>query len=66
MVQPCSMNTDRAIACAASAAMVLLNKAALSSFDFHAPTALLFFQCFVCCVLVRLFALFGLIRVEPW
>ena len=46
--------------------MVLLNKAALSSFDFHAPTALLFFQCLVCCFLVRLFSLLGLVRVEPW
>ena len=43
-----------------------MNKAALSSFDFHAPTALLFFQCLVCCILVRLFSLFGLVRVEPW
>ena len=63
------LTADRCLPCAAhaaSAAMVLLNKAALSSFDFHAPTALLFFQCLVCCFLVRLFALLGVVRVEPW
>jgi GDP-mannose transporter len=44
----------------------LLNKAALSSFDFKAPDSLLFFQCALCVVLVRLFALFGYIKVEPF
>ena len=44
--------------------MVLLNKAALSSFDFNAPMSLLFFQCVVCVVLVRVSATLGFIRVE--
>lgn len=39
--------------------MVLLNKAALSSFDFNAPMSLLFFQCVVCVILVYFSALFG-------
>ena len=53
-------------ACAASASMVLLNKATLSSFDFNAPIALLFFQCFVCVILVRACSMLGLIKLEPW
>ena len=52
--------------CAASASMVLLNKATLSSFDFNAPIALLFFQCFVCVILVRACSILGFIRLEPW
>ncbi len=38
--------------CAASVTMVLVNKLALSSFNFTSPTGLLWFQCFVCVVLV--------------
>ncbi len=34
--------------------------------DFHAPIALLFFQCFVCCVLVQVCSILGLIKLEPW
>ena len=45
--------------------MVLLNKAALSSFDFNAPMSLLFFQCVVCVVLVRLSALLGSTSSSP-
>ena len=52
--------------CIASGSMVLLNKAALSSFDFDAPTCLLFFQCLTCALLVRLASLFGLVKLEPW
>ncbi|EIE26589.1 GDP-mannose transporter, golgi apparatus [Coccomyxa subellipsoidea C-169] len=52
--------------CVASASMVLLNKAALSSFDFHGPTALLFFQCLVCCILVKVCSALNFIRLEPW
>ena len=52
--------------CFASGSMVLLNKAALSSFSFDAPTCLLFFQCAVCVLLVRLASLFQLIKLEPW
>lgn len=52
--------------CVASASMVLLNKAALSSFDFNSTTSLLFFQCLVCVVLVKLAELFGLVTIEPW
>ena len=43
----------------------LLNKAALSSFNFKAPDALLFFQCSLCVILVQAFKLLGLIKVEP-
>ena len=52
--------------CFASGGMVLLNKAALSSFSFDAPTCLLFFQCTVCVLLVRLASQFGLVKLEPW
>lgn len=45
--------------------MVLLNKAALSSFDFNAPMSLLFFQCVVCVALVQLSVLLGYIKIEP-
>lgn len=44
--------------------MVLLNKAALSSFDFDAPMSLLFFQCTVCVVLVRISASLGIVKLE--
>lgn len=40
--------------CGASVTMVLVNKLALSSFNFHCPTALLWFQCLFCVVLVWL------------
>ncbi len=46
--------------------MVLLNKAALSSFDFTSPVSLLFFQCFVCVVLVKVWETAGFIRLEPF
>ena len=46
--------------------MVLLNKAALSSFDFDAPMSLLFFQCLVCVILVVIFISLGLVKVEPY
>ena len=52
--------------CVASASMVLLNKAALSSFDFNSTTSLLFFQCLVCVVLVKVAELVGLVTIEPW
>ena len=52
--------------CVASASMVLLNKAALSSFDFDSTNSLLFFQCFVCVILVKTFDLFKLVTIEPW
>ena len=44
----------------------LLNKAALSSFHFKAPDALLFYQCFLCVILVQAFKMLGLIKVEPF
>lgn len=52
--------------CVASASMVLLNKAALSSFDFNSTTSLLFFQCLVCVILVKMADLFGMVTLEPW
>lgn len=48
--------------CAASITMVLINKVALSSFGFRAPTALLFFQCWVCVALVWLCKVVGLVQ----
>lgn len=38
--------------CGVSIAMVLVNKAALSSFEFHSPNSLLFFQCGLSLVLI--------------
>lgn len=52
--------------CVASASMVLLNKAALSSFDFDSTTSLLFFQCLVCVILVKLAEVFKFVTIEPW
>lgn len=51
---------------AASASMVLVNKAALSSFAFTAPAALLLFQCCVCVTLVQALSTLRVIRLEPW
>lgn len=50
--------------CTASASMVLLNKLALSSFDFRSITMLLLFQCIFCVVAVYGTSLLGLIRLE--
>lgn len=50
--------------CTASASMVLLNKFALSSFDFHSITMLLLFQCIFCVVAVYLTSVMGLIKLE--
>lgn len=45
--------------------MVLLNKAALSSFGFRAPTALLLFQCTVAVAAAAACAAAGVSRIEP-
>lgn len=45
---------------------VLLNKVALSSFDFGSPNALLFYQCALCVLLVHACKLAGLVKVEPF
>lgn len=42
--------------------MVLLNKHALASFDFNAPSALLFFQCALAVVLVKICELLGFVK----
>lgn len=52
--------------CLASMSMVLLNKVALSSFDFGSPNALLFYQCALCVLLVHACKLAGLVKVEPF
>jgi len=52
--------------CTSSVGMVLLNKLALSGFDFHSITSLLIFQCVFCVVAVRMCAALGLITLEPW
>ena len=50
--------------CVASASMILLNKLALSSFDFHSVTMLLLFQCTFCVTAVRTTAALGFIELE--
>lgn len=46
---------------------VLLNKIALSQFNFHSANTLLFFQCLVCVVSVKLCEALGVVRgVEPF
>ncbi|EFJ47809.1 hypothetical protein VOLCADRAFT_105037 [Volvox carteri f. nagariensis] len=51
--------------CCASGSMVLLNKHALASFGFTAPTALLCFQCLLAATLVKSCELFGLVKLQP-
>ncbi|KAK9840936.1 hypothetical protein WJX81_001201 [Elliptochloris bilobata] len=68
-VQLCGMPVQivaGAAYCAASASMVLLNKATLSSFAFQSPISLLLFQCLVCVLLVRFCHMVGAIKLEPW
>ena len=50
--------------CSASASMILLNKLALSKFDFHSLTMLLIFQCAFCVLAVKITAMAGLIHLE--
>ena len=50
--------------CVASASMILLNKLALSSFDFHSVTMLLLFQCTFCVSAVKVTELLGLVELE--
>jgi GDP-mannose transporter len=45
--------------------MVILNKHALASFNFQAPMSLLFFQCALAVVLVKLCELFGVVKLQP-
>ncbi|GAB4815079.1 hypothetical protein N2152v2_002125 [Parachlorella kessleri] len=53
--------------CLASMGMVLLNKVALSTFHFRSANALLFFQCLVCVVSVKLCEVLGVVKnVEPF
>ena len=51
--------------CSVSAAMVLLNKYALSSFSFTCPNMLLLAQCVSSVVIVKLAELFGVWKVQP-
>eukprot|EP00892_Ulva_mutabilis_P005877 jgi/Ulvmu1/3661/UM017_0075.1 len=50
--------------CVVSAAMVLLNKYALSGFDFSSPNTLLLFQCVSSVLFVKVSELLGVWRVE--
>lgn len=52
--------------CCASMSMVLLNKMALSSFNFSSANALLTFQCLVCVFLVKVCEHLGYVKVEPF
>ena len=51
--------------CVMSAAMVLLNKYALSGFGFTAPNTLLFAQCVGSVLLVKLSERLGRCKLEP-
>jgi GDP-mannose transporter len=51
--------------CAASGSMVLLNKHALASFGFGAPTALLCFQCALAAAMVKVCELLGFVKLQP-
>ncbi|KAG2492125.1 hypothetical protein HYH03_009616 [Edaphochlamys debaryana] len=51
--------------CCASGSMVLLNKHALASFGFTAPTVLLCFQCALAAILVKLCELVGWVKLQP-
>ncbi|KXZ49837.1 hypothetical protein GPECTOR_19g288 [Gonium pectorale] len=51
--------------CCASGSMVLLNKHALASFGFSAPSALLCFQCALAALLVKLCEVFGWVKLQP-
>ncbi len=48
-----------------SGSMVLVNKYALASFDFNAPTGLLFFQCALCVVLLKFCDVLGFVKLQP-
>ena len=50
--------------CCVSAAMVLLNKFALSGFDFTCPNMLLLLQCITAVVFVKLAEILGFWRLE--
>ncbi|BDA51640.1 GDP-mannose transporter [Coccomyxa sp. Obi] len=67
--ETCRLSAQVAAACAycfASGSMVLLNKAALSSWDFQSPILLLFFQCLSCCIFVAVLSVLNLVCLEPW
>lgn len=51
--------------CIVSLSMVLMNKAVLSSFDFHAPNSLLFFQCTMSVGLICALRWMKLVSQEP-
>lgn len=51
--------------CTMSASMVLLNKYALSGFEFHGPNTLLFAQCLASVLIVKLCELLGVWAVQP-
>lgn len=48
--------------CVASGSMVLLNKHALASFNFNCPNSLLFFQCFLSVLLVKMCEFLGYVK----
>ena len=47
-------------------AQILLNKIALSQFDFSSANALLLFQCLLCVVAVQVCSSAGLVKTEPF
>lgn len=51
--------------CAASGSMVLLNKHALASFHFTAPNCLLFFQCSLAVIMVKICEFCGVVQLQP-
>mmetsp|Transcript_6321 Transcript_6321/g.13954 ORF Transcript_6321/g.13954 Transcript_6321/m.13954 type:complete len:367 (-) Transcript_6321:835-1935(-) len=48
-----------------SASLILLNKHALASFQFHCPNALLLLHCLLAVFLVKMFEVVGWIKLEP-
>ena len=48
-----------------SAALILLNKHALSGFTFKCPNSLLFLHCLLAVILCKVFEAFKLIKLEP-
>eukprot|EP00197_Chlamydomonas_leiostraca_P015765 CAMPEP_0202881308 /NCGR_PEP_ID=MMETSP1391-20130828/36339_1 /ASSEMBLY_ACC=CAM_ASM_000867 /TAXON_ID=1034604 /ORGANISM="Chlamydomonas leiostraca, Strain SAG 11-49" /LENGTH=473 /DNA_ID=CAMNT_0049563971 /DNA_START=12 /DNA_END=1432 /DNA_ORIENTATION=- len=51
--------------CLVSAGTVLINKHALSSFDFPAPNTLLLFQFVLACVLLKILDVTGILNLQP-
>ncbi|EFN57445.1 hypothetical protein CHLNCDRAFT_20838 [Chlorella variabilis] len=68
--QPHGLGLNRAVYtsagyCTSSTALILLNKVALSSFQFKSANALLFSQCLLSVMAVRICSMAGIVKLEP-